>query len=98
MVGQALLMKMLITLEPCGIFGTNFVYTCIVTSSSRWYAKRSISLAGGALLVKRLITLEPHGVFFIKFYLLIQFYIVWTMVYKTKTMLHRASWLVKICI
>ena len=29
LVGQALLLKMLITLEPNGIFGSNFVYLCI---------------------------------------------------------------------
>ena len=31
LVGQAFLMKMLITLEPCGIFGSKFVYKCILT-------------------------------------------------------------------
>ena len=59
-------MKMLITLEPDGIFGSNFVYFCILTLSSNWYAKRckaspSIILTGRALLLKMLITLEPHG-------------------------------------
>ena len=38
--GRALLVKMLITLEPHGIFGSNFVYYCILTLPSRWYAKR----------------------------------------------------------
>ena len=30
LVGRALLVKMLITLEPHGIFGSNFVYLCIL--------------------------------------------------------------------
>ena len=40
LAGQALLVKMLITLEPHGIFGSNFVYLCILTLSSHWYEKR----------------------------------------------------------
>ena len=61
-------MKMLITLEPHGIFGSNFVYLCILTLSSHLYEKDdeaspSIILAGLALLVKMFITLEPHGIF-----------------------------------
>ena len=32
--GRALLVKMLITLEPDGILGLNFVYLCILTLSS----------------------------------------------------------------
>ena len=28
---------LLITLEPDGIFGSNFVYLCILTLSSHWY-------------------------------------------------------------
>ena len=40
LAGQALLVKMLITLERHGIFGSNFVYYCILTLSSRWFAKR----------------------------------------------------------
>ena len=42
LAGQALLMKMLITLEPCSVFGSNFEYLCILTLSSNWYAKRSL--------------------------------------------------------
>ena len=34
LAGQAFLVKMLITLEPHGIFGSNFVYVCISTLSS----------------------------------------------------------------
>ena len=68
LAGGALLVKMLITLEPHGIFGSNFVHLCILTLSSHLYEKGdetspSIILAGQALLVKMLITLEPHGVF-----------------------------------
>ena len=68
LAGRALLVKMLITLEPHGIFGSNFAYLCILTLSSHWYKKKgdeaspSIILAGQALLVKMLITLEPHGI------------------------------------
>ena len=68
--GRALLVKMLITLEPHGIFVSNFVYLCILTLSSHWYEKRyeaspSILFAGRALLMKKkmLITLEPDGIF-----------------------------------
>ena len=38
--GRALLVKMLITLDPDGIFGSNFVYFSILTVSSHWYEKR----------------------------------------------------------
>ena len=30
----------IITLEPRGIFGSNFVHICILTLSSHWYEKR----------------------------------------------------------
>ena len=40
LVGPALLVKKLITLEPHGIFGSNFVYLCILELSSNWYGKR----------------------------------------------------------
>ena len=68
LTGRALLVKMLITFELHGIFGSNFVYLCILTLSSHWYKKDdeaspSIILAGRALLVKMLITHEPHGIF-----------------------------------
>ena len=61
-------MKMLITLQPHGIFGSNFVYLRISTLSSQWYEKGdeaspSIILVGLALLVTLLMTLEPHGIF-----------------------------------
>ena len=39
LAGRALLVKMLIILEPHGIFGSNFVYLCILTLSSHWYEK-----------------------------------------------------------
>ena len=38
--GQALLVKMLITLEQHGIFGSNFVQIYILTLSSHWYEKK----------------------------------------------------------
>ena len=37
---RALLVKMLVTLEPCGIFASNFVYLCILTLSSHCHAVR----------------------------------------------------------
>ena len=67
--GQALFVKMLITLELHGIFGSNFVFLCISTLSCHWYKKKddeaspSIILAGRALLVKMLVNPEPHGIF-----------------------------------
>ena len=38
--GRGQLVKMLITLEPHGIFGSIFAYLFILTLSSHWYAKR----------------------------------------------------------
>ena len=38
--GRSLLVKILITLEPHSIFGSNFVYYCILTLSSRGYVER----------------------------------------------------------
>ena len=69
LAGRALLVKVLITLEPHGIFGSNFVYLCILTLSSHWYEKSdtaspSIILACQALLVNLiLLTLERHDIF-----------------------------------
>ena len=40
LAGRALLVKMLITFEPHGIFGSNFVFLCNLTLSGHWYAKR----------------------------------------------------------
>ena len=42
--GQALLVKINITLEPHGIFGSNFVYLCILTLSSHRYEKNVVRL------------------------------------------------------
>ena len=39
LAGRALLVKMLITFEPHGIFGSNSVNLCILTLSSHWYEK-----------------------------------------------------------
>ena len=70
MAGRAFLVKMLITLEPYGMFGSNFVYLCILTLSSQWYEKKVTRLQRAsfwpvdrALSVKMLIALEPHGIF-----------------------------------
>ena len=35
----ALSVKMLIILKPCGAFGSNFVYLCIIILASLWYTK-----------------------------------------------------------
>ena len=37
LAGRALLVKMLITLESHGIFGSSLVDSCILTLSSDWY-------------------------------------------------------------
>ena len=39
LAGRALLVKIIITLEPDGIYGSNFIYLCILTLSSHWYDK-----------------------------------------------------------
>ena len=62
---------MLITLEPDGVFGSNFVYLCILTLSATGMKKcdeasLSIILAGRTLLVKMLITLEPDIIYLVK--------------------------------
>ena len=68
MAGRAILVKMLITVEPHGIFGSNFVYIYVFNHCQATGMKKSnealpsIILAGRALLVKMLITLEPHGI------------------------------------
>ena len=51
LAGQAHLVRMLITLEMPGIFGSNFLYLCILSLSIHWYAhddeaSPSIILAG----------------------------------------------------
>ena len=63
-------MKMLITLEQRGIFGSNFVYLykCILLCPAAGgqngdETSRSIILDGRSLLVKMLITFEAHGIF-----------------------------------
>ena len=59
---------MLITLEPHGIFGSNFANLFILTFPATGMqngdgALSSIILAGQGLLVKMLIALEPHHIF-----------------------------------
>ena len=58
---RARLVKMFITLEPCGIFGSNFVYYCILAAGMQNgdEASPSIILVCLALLVKMLIILKP---------------------------------------
>ena len=59
------LAKMLITLDPRDIFGSDFAYLFIIlTLSSDWYeASLSIISAGRGLLAKMFITLQLHGIF-----------------------------------
>ena len=63
------LVKILITLEPYGIFESNFAYLFILIFSSHPDMQNgnkglpSIILTGQGLLVKLLITLEPQGIF-----------------------------------
>ena len=40
LAGLALLVKMLIALVPHGIFCSIFVYLCILSLPSQWFAKR----------------------------------------------------------
>ena len=65
--GCGQLVKMLITIELHGIFGSNFaylVYHCPVTGMQNGdEALLNIILAGWGLLVKMLIFLEPHHIF-----------------------------------
>ena len=66
--GQALLVKMLITLEPCGIFCSDLYtivsYYCSTAGMRNGdEASPSIIFSGKALLVKMLKTLGPHGIF-----------------------------------
>ena len=61
LAGRALLVKLLITLEPRALYGSNIDYLCIVTLFSHWCmhngdeAPLSINLAGPAILMKMLI-------------------------------------------
>ena len=66
------LVKMLITLEPRGIFRLHFAYICMSTFHKHWHAKPTFLLDEGLLsislpcccqLVKMIITLEPYGIF-----------------------------------
>ena len=81
LAGRALLVKMHITLELHGIFGSNFVlmYFNIRPATGMKNCDEvslSIILTGRALLVKMLITLEPDGMFGSNFCILMYFNIV----------------------
>ena len=68
LASRALLVKMLIALEPHGIFGSNFVYVCILTLSGHWYEKQVTRLHRTSFWpVKMLITLELRCAFGSKF-------------------------------
>ena len=69
LASRSLLVKMLITLEPQCIFGSNFVYLCILTLPSHCNEKcdeasPSIILAGRVFLMKMLITQEMINLLF----------------------------------
>ena len=62
------LVKMCVTFETHGRFGSNFADLFILTFSSQckmvmWLCRASFLFAGRGLLVKMLITLEPHHTF-----------------------------------
>ena len=60
------LVTILITLEPYGVFGSDFAYLFLSSHSGVQNGGEGlpgIILAGQCLLVKMLIALEPHGVF-----------------------------------
>ena len=59
-------MKMLITFEPRAIYGSNFVYLCILTLSIHrqtkwWRDSSSIILAGGAILSARPLSISKNA-------------------------------------
>ena len=69
-------MQMLITLEPLGLFCSNFVYLCILTLSSQWTGMKKVTRPQRASFcpvelfcpsvilqsAKTLITLESHRI------------------------------------
>ena len=50
--GRPLLVKILITLEPHGIFRSKFAYFCILTLYGHWYAKRHFHIAQIMFLIQ----------------------------------------------
>ena len=92
LTGCGKLVKMLITLEPHSIFGSNFAYLFIFTFSRHWYAKRwrgFVSVDRGHL-VKMLINKSWTAWYIlIKLYLPIQFNIVEKLVCKMFSDLYR---------
>ena len=102
LAGRALLMKMLITLEPYDMLGSN-LYTQIfqhfpVTGMPNGdEASSSIILFSRAIFIKMVITLELRCIFCSHFCLLLYLKIVQMRVCKTVTRTHRASfWPVKL--
>ena len=61
LAGQALLVKMIITLEPHGEFGSNFVYLCILTLSSHWYEKNVTRLHRASFWLVELFGENAHN-------------------------------------
>ena len=104
LAGQALLVKMLITLEPHGIFASNFVYLCIFTLSSHCHAKRWRGFVGHHFGLSSSFSENAHNsstLWYIhfKFCILMYFNIVRPLPFKTVTRLCRASfWPVKLII
>ena len=90
------LVKMLITLEPRGIFTSNFVYLCTLTLSSHYPAKRWQGFAEHHFGRSSSFSENAHNSWtlwynYFKFCLLMYFNIVQPLPYKTMTRLHRAS-------
>ena len=98
------LVKMLITLKPCGMFGSKFVHLCILTFFSHWYAKRRRGFTEHHFGWSSSFSENVHNswttwYFWFKFCILTYFNIVQPLVCKTVTRLHRASfWPVKLCL
>ena len=90
------LVKMLITLEPRGIFTSNFVYLCTLTLSSHCHAKRWRGFAEHHFGRSSSFSENAHNSWtpwynHFKFCILMYFNIVQPLPCKTVTRLHRAS-------
>ena len=92
----ALLVKMLILLEARGAFDSNFVYLCILTLSSHWYAKWLRSFTEHHFGRSSPFRKNAHNSWtawyiHFKFCIPMYFNIAQPLVCKTVTRLHRAS-------
>ena len=95
LAGQALLVKMLITLELHCIFGSNFVYIYILKFRSHWYAKRLQSFTEHHFGRSSSFNWNAYNSWtacyiLFKFWILMYFNNVQSLVCKTVSRLHRA--------